>query len=92
MKYLFIIAALALSPVAAQAQSLSVGVEGMTCEGCASTVKASLESLPEVRSATIDIKGARAVLALKDINAEPSDAALARAIEKAGYTPGAVSR
>ncbi len=92
MKRLILIAALAFAPSLAFAQVINVGVKGMTCEGCATTVKASLEQLPEVKTVKIDVKGERASVTLKDVNAQPSDAELADAVTKAGYAPGAITR
>lgn len=92
MKTLWIIAALALLPADANAQMMSVEVHGMSCAPCASMVKASLEQLPQVKEATVELEAHKASLALKDINDAPSDAALKTAIEKAGYTAGAVTR
>lgn len=92
MKRLLLIAALTLTPGLASAQAIQLGVIGMTCEGCASTVKASLEQLPEVKAARIDVKSERAIVTLKDVNAQPTDAELAGAVTKAGYTPGSITR
>lgn len=92
MKTLWMIAVMALVPFAAQAQMMSVGVKGMTCDACATTVKASLESLPEVKEASIDVAEEKASLVLKDVNAAPSPEALEAAIDKAGYTLGDITR
>lgn len=92
MKKIALIAALVLMPAAASAQLINVEVKGMTCAGCAGTVKASLRKLPEVQDVAIDVKGEKATITLKDVNAAPSDEALKEAVKKAGYAPGAVHR
>lgn len=92
MKKLTLITALMLMPATAFAQLITVEVKGMTCAGCAGTVKASLAQLPEVKDVVIDVKAEKAAITLKDINAAPTDAALKEAVKKAGYAPGAVTR
>ena len=92
MKKMWMIAALALLPASANAQLMSVEVGGMSCAPCASMVKASLEQVPEVKEADVDVKAGKATLTLRDVNALPSNEALKAAIEKAGYTAGAVHR
>ncbi len=90
IKTLILATSLSLIPAFASAQLITVDVIGMTCAGCASMVKTSLEQLPEVARADIDVARGNAALTLKDINAEPQEAELRRAVEKAGYSAGAV--
>ncbi len=89
MKYL-LASLMLLLPALAHARTMEAQVVGMTCEGCATTVKASLENLPEVEYVAIDIKGGKAILTLKDANAAPDTAEVAEAIRKAGYKPGTI--
>uniref|UniRef100_A0A0D9X1N3 HMA domain-containing protein n=1 Tax=Leersia perrieri TaxID=77586 RepID=A0A0D9X1N3_9ORYZ len=44
------------------AEAILLSVQGMMCDGCASSVKRILESQPEVTSATVDFKEAKAVV------------------------------
>ena len=68
---------------------LTIPVAGMTCDHCVETVRRALESVPGVRSATVDLGAARA-----EITLDPSQtdrAGIATAIAAAGYTvPSAV--
>jgi len=41
-------------------------ITGMTCNGCVNSVKKSLETLPEVESATIDLEAKKGILQLKE--------------------------
>lgn len=82
--------ALAFIPLSAQARTVLVEVDGMHCSACAVGVKAALESLPEVADVSIDTQQATASLTLKDINGEPSEASIGKAIDAAGYSVGAI--
>ncbi|VAH43645.1 hypothetical protein VPH35_027795 [Triticum aestivum] len=56
-------AAAALGEAAeAGSEAILLNVQGMMCDGCAASVKRILESQPEVTSATVDYKEARAVV------------------------------
>ncbi|XP_062188116.1 copper-transporting ATPase PAA1, chloroplastic-like isoform X2 [Phragmites australis] len=59
-----VFAAAAVSGEAAGAgsEAILLSVQGMMCDGCAASVKRILESQPEVTSATVDFKEARAVV------------------------------
>ena len=57
-------------------------VEGMMCGHCEAHVKQALEALPQVTEATADHVSGTVVVKL---NAEVSDAELAKAVETAGY-------
>jgi copper chaperone CopZ len=56
-------------------------ITGMSCEACASHVKKTLESVPRVRSATVDLKAGAA--AVEHDGAD--SAALASAVAAEGY-------
>ncbi|KAF0908029.1 hypothetical protein E2562_022887 [Oryza meyeriana var. granulata] len=43
-------------------EAILLDVQGMMCDGCAASVKRILESQPEVTSASVDFKEARAVV------------------------------
>ncbi|KAL5197684.1 hypothetical protein ABZP36_001196 [Zizania latifolia] len=45
-----------------ESEAILLSVQGMMCDGCAASVKRILESQPEVASATVDFKGAKAVV------------------------------
>ncbi|KAG8099336.1 hypothetical protein GUJ93_ZPchr0013g34566 [Zizania palustris] len=45
-----------------ESEAILLSVQGMMCDGCAASVKRILESQPEVTSATVDFKGAKAVV------------------------------
>ena len=57
-------------------------VEGMMCGHCEAHVKQALEALPQVTEATADHVSGTVVVKL---NADVSDAELAKAVEAAGY-------
>lgn len=60
----------------------AVTIDGMGCEGCVAAVTEAIETLPGVRRVEVDLKGGSAA-----VEAEPAldEAALRRALEKAGY-------
>jgi copper chaperone len=55
-------------------------VEGMTCSGCANAVKRALTRL-DARTVEVDLAGGRVT-----VEGELDDAAVARAVEAAGFT------
>lgn len=57
-----------------------LGISGMTCSGCASTVARVLTRVPGVTAATVDLSSAKARVAG---TADPAE--LVRAVEVAGY-------
>ena len=62
-----------------------VKIEGMACERCAENVRAALEPIPGVERVEVRLEKQWAeVFAEKDAN--PEDAALTAAVEKAGYS------
>jgi Cu+-exporting ATPase len=65
-------------------ESLSLPIEGMTCEGCAGNVRRALEAVAGVRAAVVDLKAKRA-----DVEVGPEFAGrqtLADAVKAAGYS------
>ena len=65
-------------PVAAAGVTLSV--TGMTCSGCANTLKRVLSRVPGVTSADVDLGSGRA-----RVSGTASPEALVAAVEAAGY-------
>ena len=65
-----------------QTMEKTLKVEGMMCGHCEAHVKQALETLPQVTEATADHVSGTVVVKL---NAEVSDAELAKAVEAAGY-------
>ena len=59
-------------------------VTGMSCEHCVRAVTQALESTDGVRSATVDLKGARAMVEYDEGKTNPR--ALAGAVMDEGYT------
>lgn len=66
-----------------EARTIQIGVEGMTCEHCASVVERKLLQTEGVTSAIVDLKQHRATVGY---NADVTDPqTLIAAIEDAGY-------
>ena len=65
----------------------SYDVAGMTCGGCAATVKKEVTSLDEVTEANVDYQSGR--LSVTSAT-ELADAVVLAAVEKAGYQATAV--
>lgn len=65
----------------------SYDVAGMTCGGCAASVKKELTSLDEVTEANVDYQGGRLTVTSAS---ELADAVVLAAVEKAGYQATAV--
>ncbi|MDX2154626.1 MAG: copper-translocating P-type ATPase [Bryobacteraceae bacterium] len=69
---------------AAPSKMTELGVEGMTCSGCARTVSSALQQVPGVLEATVDhAAGVALVRSLRHVTAEELEAA----VERAGYKP-----
>ena len=66
----------------------TIDVDGMTCEKCIYRVVRALEKVDGVTIAAASLEKQSALVGLK---AEVSDDALREAINKAGYTAGAVT-
>ncbi len=63
-------------------KKITLSIAGMTCQGCANTVKAALASVEGVRQADVSLEQRRARLVLE--NAGSVDALVA-AVRRAGY-------
>jgi copper chaperone len=64
-------------------QTITIKVGGMTCQGCARSVKNVLERVPGVSSAEVDLASAQARVSFDPARA--TQAALEAAIADAGY-------
>jgi copper chaperone CopZ len=62
-----------------------IKVEGMTCGGCASSVKSALQNVKGVTEANVDLKSGWAEIIYDDTYVDPR--ILATAIQGAGYRP-----
>lgn len=67
-----------------QVATVSLKIEGMTCEGCAVRVRNALVKVPGVLDASVSYPQRRATVAI-DGSSPPADSALAGAVEAAGY-------
>jgi len=65
-------------------QSLTLKVEGMTCEACTTAIQKELAKVPGVRQASVRYADGQAVVTF-DPASPPSQNALLEAVEKAGY-------
>ncbi len=63
-------------------KNVTLNVQGMTCEGCASTVAAALKRVEGVRRADVLLEDEEAKLLLEDDVREED---LFAAVERAGY-------
>ncbi len=71
-------------PAAAPAPGTAVlTLSGVRCDGCAMKLRGALTKVPGVRSATVDVKGQRALLLLG--SKAPSAQTLRKAVEGAGH-------
>lgn len=64
-------------------ETIELGVEGMSCEGCVSSVEAALRRLTGVIDATAQLDAKRAVVTIDPALVDRS--ALADAVEDAGF-------
>jgi copper chaperone CopZ len=64
-------------------KTITLAVEGMTCEGCENTVKESVEKLPGIASATASFKDKTAVVAFDSTLTKTDD--ISKAITDVGY-------
>jgi Cu+-exporting ATPase len=64
--------------------SATLGVEGMSCASCVSSVEDALRDVPGVREASVNLATEKARVQFAPSQADP--AAFAKAIENAGYT------
>jgi copper chaperone CopZ len=61
----------------------TITVEGMSCGGCANSVRAELTHIPGVVEVDVDISNGTVTIAS---DAPVDDAAIRAAVEEAGYT------
>lgn len=73
----------AVEVLPAETASVEFAVEGMTCDGCAAAIGRSLQRTPGVVAHTVSFAEARARVTFDPTRTSP--AALAAAIENAGY-------
>ena len=72
------------SPSTAAANTVTVGISGMTCEACTLHVYRELSQVPGVLHVSVSYPQKKAVVSVDSATA-PSEKALAWAVEKAGY-------
>lgn len=65
-------------------QTVTLRIEGMTCDACAVHVESELAAVPGVRRATVVYSEGRAIVTV-DVARPPDLASLVAAVEKAGY-------
>ena len=82
---LFIFAALMFS--AAQAETLEIPIQGMTCPFCADGLHKKLGKLPGVEKAEVSLKLKKARLTLKE-GANVDQETIKKTIIDSGFTPG----
>ncbi len=63
-------------------KTVTLNVNGMSCEGCANSVKSALSQLPGVHKADVSLADKKAVLEVEDT---VQSADLVGAVEIAGY-------
>jgi copper chaperone CopZ len=64
-------------------KTITLAVEGMTCEGCESTVKESIEKLPGIASAKASYKEKNTIVSFDSTLTKTAD--ISKAIADAGY-------
>ena len=75
--------------LAADGALMQIGIDGMVCKFCVARVARELKALPGVKGASVSLKDGRAEIIVS--NGEHLEAAAVRkAIEDAGFTPGEV--
>ena len=67
-------------------QTLTLPIQGMTCDHCVGSVRRALENVSGVDSATVDLKGARATVSFDPEVA--TETQLRRVVESEGYQVG----
>jgi Cd2+/Zn2+-exporting ATPase len=78
------VAGIAWTELAHRPRTVVMSVDGMSCEGCASTVRESIEKLPGVSDVAISVEQGEAQLTL-DGWSETTPEEIAAAIEASGY-------
>ena len=64
-------------------KTITLAVEGMTCEGCENTVKESVEKIPGIASAKASYKDKSVIIAFDSTQAQVND--ISMAITGVGY-------
>ena len=72
-----------------QEDTLVVPIEGMTCASCVGRVERALRAVPGVEDVSVNLATERARITFRGGEGDP--AALGRAVEQAGYTPGSAT-
>lgn len=80
-------AGIAWTEYAHRPQTLVIPVEGMSCEGCAATIRESLEKLPGTSDIAISVESAEATVTI-DGWSETTRDDVEMAIAEAGYKVG----
>ena len=72
-------------------RTVTIDIEGMTCGGCAASVRDSLLLLEKVTDVTVDLRANQATVVVEDML--PEEAVLNAAVAHAGYrmVPGRVT-
>lgn len=70
-------------------QTVTLRVEGMTCQHCVSAVRNAVMGVPSVKSSDVDLKAGLATVVLDPSKASLED--LLEAVEEAGYEARPVS-
>jgi Cu+-exporting ATPase len=79
------------APSVAAAPPITLQLGGMTCAACVNRVERALKKVPGVADATVNLATERATVQLQAGSAaEPLEAALTAAVQKAGYTASLV--
>jgi copper chaperone len=63
-------------------ETRSIVVAGMSCDHCASAVRAEIGALPGVTEVAVDVAAGQVRITAESV---PDDAALREAVEEAGY-------
>lgn len=66
-------------------RTITIGIDGMTCQGCVGSVQRALERVPGVLETTVSLASGEAEVSFED--SQTSRAALAQAISDAGFDP-----
>jgi copper chaperone len=64
-------------------QTVELKVQGMTCQGCVSSVTRTLSSVPGVQKVDVSLADSRATVTYDPAKAGPAD--FKRAVENAGF-------
>ncbi len=72
-------------PVSGGATKIDIGIQGMHCASCVSTIESALSAVPGVTRAVVNLAAERATVTYDPALVTP--AALVKAIAESGYTP-----